>query len=63
MPKLKLDLSKITKWHPEFDLENVPDIEEHTLPKAPEIKTVTSARDALEIARVARLSKVCDLCL
>ncbi|XP_050315928.1 DNA replication factor Cdt1 isoform X2 [Anthonomus grandis grandis] len=49
---IMVDKDKVTRWHPEFDLEKVPDIEPSPLPKAPAEDKLTSGKDVLERARV-----------
>ena len=49
-PPMVISEDKLCKWHPEFDIERVPDIEEAELPRAPEEKVVTS-KDVLEMVR------------
>ena len=39
---------KITRWHPKFSLDEVPDIPEDSLPEAPYVKKYQSAKDVLE---------------
>ena len=40
--------SQVTKWHKDFSLETVPDIEEEPLPPKPEVETIgRSAKDML----------------
>ncbi|XP_070574141.1 DNA replication factor Cdt1-like [Ptychodera flava] len=42
---------KITRWHPKFPVDQVPDIEPAPLPEPPNVKKYTSARDVLNKAR------------
>lgn len=42
---------KVTRWHPEFDLENVPDIERGYIPQPPNVEKYSSAKDILSTAR------------
>lgn len=48
---LKIEDSEIHRWHPNFKLDEVPDIEVSALPRAPIIKSITSAADLLIKAR------------
>ena len=40
--------SQVTKWHKDFSLEAVPDIQEEPLPLKPEVEKVRNAKDMLE---------------
>ena len=42
---------KIARWHPRFRLDQVPDIEAAELPKPPQVKKLTTAREVLEEAK------------
>ncbi|XP_063988348.1 DNA replication factor Cdt1 [Diachasmimorpha longicaudata] len=42
---------KITRWHPEFDVDNCPPIEQAALPQPPNVDKATSAHDVLEKAK------------
>ena len=37
----------IKRWHPEFPLEDLPDIESADLPKPPEVEKLGTAKDVL----------------
>ncbi|KAL5287809.1 CDT1 family protein [Megaselia abdita] len=51
-PPIFLDPSKkVTRWHPEFDLENVPEIERGYIPQPPNVEKYSSAKDILSTAR------------
>jgi chromatin licensing and DNA replication factor 1 len=41
----------LKRWHPEFDLEKVPDIEQGNLPQPPNVEKFSSAKDILSTAR------------
>ena len=43
--------NKITRWHPKFKLDSVPEVPEDVLPQAPEIKIYHTAKDVLEKQR------------
>lgn len=47
-PPLIIPKEKLTRWHPEFDLEKVPDIEEFDLPKSPTDEKIATGREVLE---------------
>lgn len=49
-PPLIISKNRITRWHPEFDIERVPDVETSELPPPPEEQTFTSGKDVLEKA-------------
>lgn len=38
---------KITRWHPEFDVETCPAIENSELPQPPNVERASSAQDVL----------------
>lgn len=50
-PPVQVDKSKVTRWHPEFNLEKVPDIEALPLPQPPDEIKMTSGKEVLEKAR------------
>ena len=50
-PPVTVDRTRITRWHPEFPLESVPDVLPALLPKPPIDETGGTARDVLERAR------------
>lgn len=50
-PPVQVDKSKVTRWHPEFNLEKVPDIEALPLPQPPDEIKMTSGQEVLEKAR------------
>ncbi|KAG5679711.1 hypothetical protein PVAND_009261 [Polypedilum vanderplanki] len=41
----------IKRWHPDFPLESVPDIEQKQLPQPPNVERFSSAKDVLSTAR------------
>lgn len=41
----------LKRWHPEFDLESVPEVEQGNIPMAPNVEKFSSARDILNTAR------------
>lgn len=41
----------LKRWHPEFDLEAVPDVEQLELPQPPHVEKFSSAKDILSTAR------------
>ena len=58
--KLNLDIpdSQIHRWHPNFKLDDTPDVELSSLPKAPVVKTMTNAKDLLSMSKGNMVSKV-----
>ncbi|XP_055371631.1 DNA replication factor Cdt1 isoform X2 [Condylostylus longicornis] len=50
-PPLNIPKDQIKRWHPEFDLENCPEIEEGHLPQPPNVEKYSSAKDILLTAR------------
>ncbi|CAH1129719.1 unnamed protein product [Ceutorhynchus assimilis] len=48
---IRIPKDKVTRWHPEFDLEKVPDIGLSPLPQPPADDKLTSGKDVLERAR------------
>lgn len=51
-PPIVVDAEKIKRWHPEFDIERVPDIECAELPKAPVEEKFTTGKDVLDRAKL-----------
>lgn len=50
-PPMIIPQNKITRWHPDFDLQNCPDVDRATLPEPPNIERFSSAKDVLSTAR------------
>ncbi|XP_067631518.1 uncharacterized protein dup [Eurosta solidaginis] len=50
-PPINIPKWKVTRWHPDFNLENCPDIECAHLPQPPNVEKYSSARDILSTAR------------
>lgn len=48
---IKVPREKLTRWHPEFDIERVPDIDSVDLPKGPIEEALHSGKEVLEKAR------------
>ncbi|XP_041376378.1 DNA replication factor Cdt1-like [Gigantopelta aegis] len=55
---LNIPDNKITRWHPGFPLDEVPDIEESPLPEAPVVYKYETAKDVLEHTRGKIIKKV-----
>ncbi|XP_069701256.1 DNA replication factor Cdt1 [Periplaneta americana] len=51
VPPMIIPRDKLTRWHPEFEIDQVPDIEPDSLPQPPDLKKYCSAKDVLEQAR------------
>ncbi|CAG9858549.1 unnamed protein product [Phyllotreta striolata] len=47
-PPIVLNQRQLTRWHPEFDIEKVPDIECAPLPPAPVEQKLTTGKEVLE---------------
>lgn len=50
-PPILLPKEKVTRWHPDFDLENCPEIGLGYLPQPPNVEKYSSAKDILSTAR------------
>lgn len=50
-PPIRIPKSKVTRWHPDFELENCPEIDCAHLPQPPNMEKYSSARDILSTAR------------
>lgn len=50
-PPMEIPRDKITRWHPEFDIEKIPDVEESELPQEPVEEKMTTGQEVLEKAR------------
>lgn len=50
-PPIMIPKADIKRWHPEFNIEMVPDVESAELPKPPVEEKFTSGQDVLEKAR------------
>lgn len=48
---LSVTRGSLKRWHAEFDLEKVPDIEQEALPQPPNVERFSSAKDVLGAAR------------
>ncbi|XP_001603997.1 DNA replication factor Cdt1 [Nasonia vitripennis] len=51
-PPMVIPKDKITRWHPEFDIEACKDIEKSELPKPPTREKLATAKDVLEKANI-----------
>ncbi|KAJ8713560.1 hypothetical protein PYW07_013930 [Mythimna separata] len=50
-PPMVIPDDKLTRWHPEFDIEKVPEVESGKLPEMPNVEKFSSAQDVLAKAR------------
>lgn len=50
-PPMDISPDKITRWHPEFDIEKIPDIEKANIPQPPQEEKLTTGQEILEKAR------------
>ncbi|XP_034831650.1 DNA replication factor Cdt1 [Maniola hyperantus] len=50
-PPIEIPDDKIVRWHPEFELEKIPDIDPAKLPEVPNTEKYSSAQDVLAKAR------------
>lgn len=50
-PPMVISPDKLTRWHPEFDIEKVPEIEISDIPQPPEEEKLTTGQEVLEKAR------------
>lgn len=50
-PPIIIPKQNVTRWHPEFDLENCPEIEKAPMPQPPNLEKYSSAKDILSTAR------------
>ena len=46
-PLLQVSEDKVTRWHQNFEVDEVPDVPAANLPLPPEIKTFATAKDVL----------------
>lgn len=50
-PPMVIPEDKLTRWHPEFDIEKVPEVESGKLPEMPNVEKFSNAQDVLAKAR------------
>lgn len=50
-PPMVIPDDKLTRWHPEFEIEKIPEVESAKLPEMPNVETFSSAQDVLAKAR------------
>ncbi|XP_058464638.1 DNA replication factor Cdt1 isoform X2 [Malaya genurostris] len=50
-PPMRIPRQKLTCWHPDFNLESCPDIDQAELPQPPNVERFSSAKDVLSAAR------------
>ena len=58
-PPIKVDSNKVTRWHPKFLLDDVPEVEPADMPRPPEEQQeLVTAKEVLNQARGKLPSKV-----
>lgn len=50
-PPVRVDETKVQRWHPKFRLEDLPEVSSAVLPKAPEVEKFTTAKEVLDKAK------------
>ncbi|KAF9793963.1 hypothetical protein SFRURICE_015615 [Spodoptera frugiperda] len=50
-PPMVIPDDKLTRWHPEFDIEKIPEVESAKLPEMPIVEKFSNAQDVLAKAR------------
>ena len=50
-PPMVIPDDKLTRWHPEFEIEKLPEVESGKLPEMPNVEKFSSAQDVLAKAR------------
>lgn len=50
-PPMVIPDDKLTRWHPEFDIEKIPEVESAKLPEMPNVEKFSNAQDVLAKAR------------
>ncbi|XP_046544177.1 DNA replication factor Cdt1-like [Haliotis rubra] len=55
---LNIPESKVTRWHPNFHVDEVPEVELSSLPEPPNVRKYQSAKDVLEVTRGKLIPKV-----
>lgn len=60
-PSLSVNDNDIMRWHPCFPLDEVPEIDQSTLPEPPQVKTFSTAQDVLDQARLNTTPRVSRL--
>lgn len=50
-PPIIVDRNKLTRWHPEFDINDTPEVKRAELPRPPQTEKLSSAKDILGTAR------------
>jgi len=56
---LQVPEDKVTRWHQNFDVDDVPDVPAGNIPLPPEIKTFSTAKDVLGIQQNLK-SSICS---
>ncbi|CAB3238039.1 unnamed protein product [Arctia plantaginis] len=50
-PPMEIPDDKLTRWHPEFEIEKIPEVESAKLPEMPNVQKFSNAQDVLAKAR------------
>lgn len=50
-PPMVIPNDKLTRWHPEFEIEKIPEVESAKLPEMPNVQKFSNAQDVLAKAR------------
>ena len=56
---IRINEAEIKRWHPQFKLDDVPDIVPAELPQAPVVKKFSSAKDILDDVKEILNPRVC----
>lgn len=57
-PPMHVPDNKLTRWHPRFNVDEVPDIDAAELPQPPDFEKLTTAQEVLDKARSMMTPKV-----
>lgn len=60
-PPIVVPDDKLTRWHPRFNVDEVPNIKPSDLPQPPQTEKLTSAQEVLDKARALMTPKVSTL--
>lgn len=55
-PPMCIPRSRLTRWHPEFSVDDVPDIISAALPHPPNVEKAATAKDVLGICFTYKFS-------
>ncbi len=60
-PPIVVPDDKLARWHPRFNVDEVPNIKPSDLPQPPQTEKMTSAQEVLDKARALMTPKVSTL--